>query len=212
MKKIFAVALIAAASSAAFAQTSKFEGLSGTAALGYQSVNPKFENAYDATGAALGEIGTSSSTGVVGNFGLDYTQRLSDNNVLIYGVDYAFGTGSKKDVTVGGRATTMTASYTQKYRFSIAPGFLISNDTLGYFKLGMGTATQKITDNTTEDFNAKFYSYGGGFRTMQADGMFYFGEINFISGTKKSNTANDGTTLDTKPSGYNIMFGIGKRF
>ncbi|MBU3677003.1 MAG: TonB-dependent receptor [Chitinophagaceae bacterium] len=38
----------------------------------------------------------------------------------------------------------MQSRYKQNHRFYIAPGFLMDNDTLAYFKLGTGTATQTI--------------------------------------------------------------------
>ena len=213
MKKLLltTAALLSIAGSA-LAQTSKFEGVSATLGLGYQSVKPKYDNFLN-RGTTPASIGSTNSTGVVGNLGLEYTSTMGSSSVISYGLDYMVGSGKESDLTYNGSAITDKSKYTQKHRFFIAPGTLIDNDKIGYFKLGYGQAEIKtISTGSSDTVTSNFFSYGVGMKVMKEAGFFYFGEFNMISGKGKAFVATDRSTWDSKGNGYNFIFGIGKQF
>lgn len=211
MKKIFAVALIAAASSAAFAQTSKFEGWSATIGLGYQSAKPKYSDLTDTQNRAMtAEAGNSN--GLVAGIGLEHGWALSSKYVLTAGLDYGLNYGGKGDINVyrgGALVGTERFQAKQETRIFLAPGWLIDNSTLGYFKLGYSKNKSKAeSDGQTETTNA--YTYGLGAKFMQSDDSFIYTEFNILQGKKEHFTGD--ISGDVKGGGYNIVVGYGKRF
>jgi hypothetical protein len=158
---------------------------------------------------------TNSSTGLTGNVGLEYTSSIGSNSVLSYGIDYTIGSGKDTAVSFDGVASsTAKMKYTQKQRLYIAPGALFDDNKLGYFKLGYGFSDINFSDTGSDiKTNNKFISYGFGMKIMKDSGYYYFGELNLISGQSKSNTEpKHGSTWDSKGSGYNMLFGVGKLF
>jgi len=122
---------------ASHAQVSKFEGLTATAGLGYQSTTTKISNLIGSD-AATHTASADASTSLIGNVGVEYGWALSEKSIISVGLDYNLGKG--KDVTPtfdGSVATTSAVNAQQNYRMSVSSGWLVNQDQLAYVKLGL---------------------------------------------------------------------------
>lgn len=195
------------------AQVSKFEGASATVALAHQSYSWEGATTRTLRGNTY-PITTAASKGLVGKIGLDYTWRLSEENFLAIGFDYAtnYGGHGQADVMVQGASVfTDQLKTKQKAKFFIAPSTMINLDTLGYFKLGYAQYHSKFqSDGETANLNA--ITYGVGAKFMASDSSYFFAEANMLSGRSMSYIASSGATVTAKPKGSEILVGYGIKF
>lgn len=190
------------------AQTSKFDGWSAHAAVGYQSIKPQLDNVVSGGDAMAVAVTTASS--LVGTIGLEYTWALDARYVLAAGLDYGLNYGKNSELGVLG-AVQDRVKVKQGVGFSVAPGMLVDKNTLAYLKFGYQGNTAKFeSDGTTESGNA--YIYGLGVKFLQKNDYFVFTELNYLAGKKKNLTEMSDTTGDIKATGYFLAAGVGKRF
>ena len=212
MKKLLLIISVFSISFLANAQVSKFEGASATVALAYQNISTDDINIV--TGAGAVNTGLSSaSKGVVGKVGLDYTWNLSDGKFLAAGLDYALNGGGTGDVdfqSQGVSVGTEVMKWKQKAKIFVAPSMLISQNTLGYIKLGYAQYQSKsMFDGKKDTFSG--ITYGVGAKLMSSEKGYFFAEANILSGRSKTFVEN-GSTITIKPKGSEILFGYGAKF
>ena len=195
------------------AQVSKFEGASANVALAYQSYSWDEVSAVTLAGNILTAT-HSASKGLVGKIGLDYTWRLSEENFLAIGFDYAMnggGYGSADIRSQGATVNTAQLETKQKLKVFIAPSTMINSDMLGYFKLGYSQYHSRWqSDGETANLNA--ITYGVGAKFMASDSSFFFAEANMLSGLSMSYIDSSGGTVKAKPKGSEILVGYGIKF
>ena len=195
------------------AQVSKFEGASATVALAYQSYSHHVASFVSDSGTIYG-VPHSASKGLVGKIGLDYTWRLSEENFLAIGFDYAANGGGngRYDLTVQGVSVYTDQHKTkQRAKFFIAPSTMINSNALGYFKLGYARYQTKYSRaNQTLKLNA--ITYGVGAKFMSSDSSYFFAEANTLSGRSTTYTTADGMRGRTKLQGSEILVGYGVKF
>ena len=174
MKKYYAAlgASLAVLAAPAFAENTPFAGPSVGASLSLQSAvisnqdNPNFKN-----GSGIGQ----QSAGLVlhGSYGLP----VSDQMVVLLGLDF-----NPVDIKSGEGTKTSKADFPYKLKnawsLSVAPGFLINNQSLGYVKLSYEGATFKDTD---ESKTIDGYGLGFGIRTEINANMYLNAEIKRVT-------------------------------
>jgi hypothetical protein len=99
------------------------------------------------------------------------------------------------------------------YDISVAPGFLISKDTLLYGKLGYYSVKAY---GDVEGFTQTGYSYGIGaktlFNTSSSGNHFYvYGELKSRAGNTIQQTSGS-NTFDMKAGGMSFLVGVGMNF
>ena len=195
------------------AQVSKFEGASATVALAHQSYSWEGATLVSDSGTIYG-VPNSASKGLVGKIGLDYTWRLSEENFLAIGFDYAMNGGGYGLVDVTYQGVTQVTDYLntkQKAKLFIAPSTMINSDALGYFKLGYARYQTKYSRaNQTLKLNA--ITYGVGAKFMSSDSSYFFAEANTLSGRSTTYTTADSLIGRTKLRGSEILVGYGIKF
>jgi len=100
------------------------------------------------------------------------------------------------------------------YEISLAPGFVVSKDTLLYGKLGYFSVR---ANSDTESYTQTGYSYGIGaktlFNTASLGNNFYvFGELKSRAGNTVKQTTSSGYTFDMKAGGTSFLLGVGMNF
>lgn len=219
-----AIALSALASSG-FAQ-SKFEGLYGQVAVGYESINPALTNTPISVSGQSATVplstSISSTSGGTGNIALGYTASLNKDYTLGIGAEY-YPIDSSKDnytVTLAGRSATGTFQKQNTYNIFIAPGMNVGTDGLAYLKLGYTGASFKSSQGSASSTeNLSGYSLGLGYKQFFSGNWYGFGEANYFSyGNSVDNqrasvgtrTLTWSTTLSANV--YNLLVGIGYKF
>lgn len=199
------------------AQVSKFEGLTATAGLGYQSTTTKISNLIGGWDALTHTLSADASTSLIGNVGVEYGWALSEKSVISIGLDYNLGKGKDVTPTFDGSADTNGAiNAQQNYRMSVSSGWLVNQDQLAYVKLGLVNVKSEfktLDTGVTDSANTNSYSVGVGTKIYDKSGsFFYFGELNYLMGRSKTATWHDGSVLSYKSDGYQFMVGVGKHF
>ena len=225
-KKLLVAAAAVVISSGAMAQ-SAFEGFYGQLGVGYE--NDSFANkSIYATGAS-GDGGNalSAPSQSAGNFsgaiGLGYNYSVAPNLVLGLGVDYnplAVKSGQNalsKNVTTGSNTTTQASN---RYNIFVTPGYQFGADKLGYIKLGYSAEQIKAEiTNTTSNVkagsgtsNASGYIVGLGYKQLINKNIYAFGEVNYMTYSNTSISVLSGLGVNTTPSAYQALVGVGYKF
>ena len=197
----------------AVAQTTQWTGWSAQAGLGYQSIKHQFDQVVS-EGADMA-VTASTAGSLVGKVGLDYTWALNASYVLAAGVDLGLNDGKASDFSAVNQTTNAAESGQIKFRqgvgVSLAPGVLVDKDTLAYFKLGYLSTTVKWEDGNSKE-TGKGLTYGLGAKFLQGNDYFFYTELKYLAGKKKSMTADVATTGNIQSTGYVMSVGVGKRF
>ena len=208
-----------------FAQ-SKFEGLYGQVAVGYEIINPTLTNTPISVSGISQTIplstSISSTSGGSGNVGLGYTATLNKDYTLGIGASYNFIESStdKYTSTLLGKTSTGTYQKQNAYNIFIAPGMNVGIDGLAYLKVGYTGVTFKSTEGSaSSNENLSGYSLGLGYKQFFAGNWYGFGEANYFSyGNSVDNqrasagtrTLSWSTTLNANV--YNLQVGVGYKF
>jgi opacity protein-like surface antigen len=204
MKKLtIACSLVAASySTASFADTKNFEGLSAAFNLGFVSAAVN-----NGIGAPYSQDGLGGKQSFVAGIDLSYGAKMSDTSVITVGVE--------ADLTQPAIFTAMQAGtetiLKQKNGFgvSIAPGTVINNDTLLYGKVSYNSMKLEINVDGEHVSSTNFtgFGYGFGIKTMISPTVFVKVEVNRVSfGAEIIDDALN------KPSGTTGVLGIGRSF
>jgi opacity protein-like surface antigen len=200
MKKLLICLAATAAVCSAQAQSGDFTGFSAGANMAMNAANISVPT-DTVTVDALGQ----QSIGV-GGFAA-YGLSIGSASVLSLGFDYSFSdikTGEIKSST-----TSLSAKIQNAWSFSIAPGAMLTDKTLAYFKLGfengkaVGSSTTEVSKNITGS------SWGVGMKTL-------FNKNNYLQVEVKQATYGaarfDGGTADFTARGTTGSVGLGFMF
>lgn len=160
MKKIIVVAMALAATSV-FAQASNFGGFS--AGLNLNTVSTNVKATYDGAGSFDG-IGQQSWNGSVQ---AAYGFVTSPSTVVSVGASYGLGNSKAGTLKVDGGSTYEVKTKNQLSVY-VEPGFLFSNSTLVYGKLGYERVKgiSSVDGDESGSDKLKGSSFGFGLRTM----------------------------------------------
>ena len=198
MKKLLICLAATAAVCSAQAQSGDFTGFS---AGGKLAMNAAGFSTTDAEGTLDG-VG-KQSLGVGGFVG--YGLSMGSASIITFGFDYSFSDVKTFETTSGDSSKLQNLS-----SVSIAPGTMLTDKTLAYFKLGFenGKAASTI-DGTTNTTNIAGTSWGLGTKTLFSKNTFLQVEIkqtNFRA-TRFENSITDITARGTTGSvGVGFMF------
>lgn len=233
MKKLLiASALTAAfASPAVFAQAQNFTGFGLQLSTGYQNNEVKGSNltVNGQTNFEEGQLGSqNSSNGEMPlNLGVSYTFALTDRFTLGALVEY-----NPLSMKAGGGYLTLDGvpqtddienkiegKLENQVSVSIVPGYVFTDSTMGYARLGWINATAKATPaDGSAGFskNTNGVLLGIGARHLFTKNVYGFAEATYAnySGADASLTSDDGNALKTKltPESYSFLIGVGVRF
>lgn len=196
-----------------FAQVKNFQGPSVYASTGYESWSVEPSNL---SASSLVTWDTFKPSAVPLNIGFDYTWALGEKNTLGIGVETNLlksSTTTGNQYYNGAYSESTSIQMDSYYDISVAPGFLISKDTLLYAKLGY----YSVKANTdSEGYTQTGYSYGIGaktfFNTLSVGNNFYvFGELKSRAGNTIEQTTGS-YTFDMKAGGTSFLVGVGMNF
>jgi hypothetical protein len=201
--------------STGFAQVKNFEGASLYASTGYDGWSLDLSN-YSGNSNVTWD--TFKPAAVPLNIGFSYTWALGDKNT--FGISAE--TNPLRSSTATGTQYYKGAAYDTAdiyvdsyYDVSVAPGILISKDTLLYGKLGY-YSVKGVGDSSS--FTQTGYSYGIGAKTLLNAGsgggnLYVFGEVKARSGnTVSQSVGSNGYTIDMKAGGTSYLVGLGVNF
>ena len=197
MKKLLICLAATAAVCSAQAQSGDFTGFSAGGNLAMNAAGYSLTNT-DGTDDGFGK----QSLGIGGFAG--YGLSIGSSNIITFGFDYSF---SDVKTFEGSSRTTKLQNLSS---LSIAPGTLLTDKTLAYFKLGFenGKAASTI-DGTTNSTNIAGTSWGLGTKTMFSKNTFLQIEVkqtNFRA-TRFENSVNEFSARSTTGSvGVGFMF------
>jgi opacity protein-like surface antigen len=165
--KLLVAAAATVVASSAMAQ-SAFEGAYGQLGIGYQSSKGKDNvsvNTFD------------SANGFASAVGLGYNFSVSKDFLLGIGAEYSFIPTSEANSTYIDEDSTVNEKYKNQntYNIFIAPGIVISKDSLAYAKVGYTGTTYKFPESKQ---NLTGYSLGLGYKQIINGGLYGFAEGN----------------------------------
>jgi len=199
MKKLLICLAATAAVCSAQAQSGDFTGFS---AGGNLAMNAASYSTTDTAGTTNDGFG-KQSLGIGGFVG--YGLSVGSSAIITLGFDYSFS-----DVKTFEGSSGTSTKLQNLSSLSIAPGTLLTDKTLAYFKLGFenGKAASTI-DGTTNSTNIAGTSWGLGTKTMFSKNTFLQIEVKQTNyrATRFENSVNEFTARNTTGSvGLGFMF------
>ena len=204
----------------AFAQTSQFEGLNLRAGFGSISQNIfKANMVYLANPNVPVYSPSADLNSTVLILGAGYTKALDDRFTL--GLEFNMSAHDSKSIHsmnyLGPTAYGVNMWNTNQFTLSVAPGYLLTPDTLVYSKIG----TLRVTTMCSNDIGSACASnhlqginFGLGVKQIFKDSDTYF----YIESNKNQLFSASLTTLSNpvsytlNASSINFIFGIGRHF
>ena len=195
MKKYYVAfgASLAVLAAPAFAENTPFAGPSVGASFALQSA---FISAPDSTTLTNGTGVGQQSAGLIlnGSYGLP----VNDKAVVLFGLDF-----NPVDIK-SGESKTGSFKLQNSWSLSVAPGFLINNQSLGYVKLSYEGATAK---NIDESKSINGYGVGFGVRTELSPNLYLNAEIKRVTYNSMTFGADTGKSLtDIGTVGFGYRF------
>lgn len=222
MKKVLLTALLSGLVGTASAQ-SAFEGFYGQIATGYENNTTKsttttFTSAQGTT-IYSDPAAIANSAPIV--IGLGYNFSITPQFLLGIGADYSLLTAKSATTasTSAGNDDNLSYSKTSnRYNIFLTPGYVIDKDKLAYLKAGY--SSQKLAgygaDGTAgPSANVNGYILGLGYKQMISNGLYAFGEGNYMGYMSKNVTMSSSTfsaVTPTTASAYNFLIGVGYKF
>ena len=223
-KKLLVAAAAVVISSGAMAQ-SAFEGFYGQLGVGYENNSFASKTAYDSTNNTGNPASAPSQSAgkFSGVIGLGYNFSVAPNLVLGVGVDYEpLEMKSGQNALTNNKSTGIntTTQAANRYNIFVTPGYQFGAAKLGYIKLGYSSEQLKAqipssAATSNQSFsgtsNATGYIVGLGYKQLIDKNIYVFGEANYMT---YSNTAisTGSTTVNTTPSAYQALVGVGYKF
>jgi len=204
MKKIFAVAVIAAASSAAFAQSGNFTGWSGGVNLDLAHSSSKLTdqaNGSTVDGFGKGTTGASARAG--------YGFATSSTGIVTVGMSYNL-TSPEIFNQQDSDGSYLKGKLKSSYALFVEPGTKLTDNTLLYGKISYEKSKlEASSDGGMLSKSISGMGYGFGVRTMLDKQMYLQVEVKRIGFSTK---AFDEAGVDFQPSSTIGSVGIGWRF
>lgn len=211
MKNFIALAAITAAcSTSAFAQVSNFTGPSASVNLDFVGSSIKGRNIAGADkGAEFGLGKDDVGATVQAAYGFELSPTAVVNVGATYGLTGYKVMDDKDSIAHGSKVNTVKA--TNVMSVYVEPGFLVSNSTLGYAKVGYETAKLDSLSGTVKaDLNISGIGYGFGMRSVLDKNLFIQVEVKRVV-YDETNFKGD-TESKFKPSATVGSIGIGYKF
>ncbi len=201
MKKILLGMLAISACFASYAQTTNFTGTNLGANFAFQASSvtvPLGTSSIDGIGQQNMGMTISASQGL----------EMSKTSVLLFGFDYSLSEAKVGEIRSTGTATLKAKNI---WTLSVAPGFLLSDETLAYLKVGYeGAQTVASSTGSTElTKNITGTSLGFGIRTMINKTSY----LQFEAKQTSYGAARfDGDTSDFTARATSASIGVGFKF
>lgn len=145
------------------------------------------------------------SVGVGGFAG--YGLSIGSSSILTMGFDYSFSDIKAADLK--GTTTSISAKLQNLWSVSVAPGTMLTDKTLAYFKLGFENGKAVASSTTETSKNITGTSWGVGMKTLFNKNTFLQVEVKQINfGTARM----DGDTIDFTARGTSGSVGVGFMF
>jgi Outer membrane protein beta-barrel domain len=204
----------------AFAQTSQFEGFNLHAGLGgiSQTVFKSDMVLLSNPQAPVSSPANSSSAPLI-NLGAGYNKALSEQYTI--GVEFNISARDSKHLSsvsyVGPYAFGSTIWNTNQYTVSLAPGYLLSPQTLLYAKFGLMKTTSMCVNDNGQPCNSNHLSgqnvgLGVKFLFNNSNNYFYMeGNKNQLFSTRLT-TASNPVLYSINGSTLNVVMGLGHHF
>ena len=198
MRKLLICLAATVAVCSAQAQSGGFTGFSAGGNLAMNAAG------YSVTNAGGTDDGFGKQSLGVGGF-VGYGLSMGSASIITFGFDYSFSDVKTIETTSGYSSKLQNLS-----SVSIAPGIMLTDKTLAYFKLGFENGKAAFTiDGTTNTTNIAGTSWGLGTKTLFSKNTFLQVEIkqtNFRA-TRFENSITDITARGTTGSvGVGFMF------
>ena len=224
MKKVLLTALLSGLVGTAAAQ-SAFEGFYGQIATGYEnntikSTTTTFTNAAGATVATYSDpAAIANSAPIV--IGAGYNFSIAPQFLLGIGTDYSILTAKSALITSTSPGNDDNVAYyktSNRYNIFVTPGYVIDKDKLAYLKAGY--SSQKVAGYSTDGTagpsgTVNGYILGLGYKQMILNGLYAFGEGNYMGYSSKNVTNTSGSytaSTPTSASAFNFLIGVGYKF
>lgn len=224
---------------------SQFQGFYGQISTGYENnrfanINPSWVNATQVGDFPFlhgtGSASTQSISSMPLVLGAGYFADLENNFMFGVGIDYsplAQSTGDFNHTSTRADGAvfpfdSMSYQVSNRVNVFIMPGYAFASDKLGYVKLGYSTQTLKYSQNPnsaglTSSFsssaNLDGFIVGLGYKQIVTDGLYGFGEANYITyanttinGNAQADTSTINMSSSPSVSAYNFLLGIGYKF
>jgi outer membrane immunogenic protein len=201
MKKILFIAAVAVTSFVphVFAQSRNFEGMS----LGVNLSAASSSSEISGAGFSNKNGDTSSHMGIQAAYGFPMGEAF----VLGVGATYDFGDLKGGSTSASGTAYELKGK--ERYSVYIEPGFVISNSSIVYAKIGYQGMKGEINLSTGQTFSDDYFGagYGAGIRTMVNKNLYFQAE--FIQANFDEKIQNG---IRSKPSATIGTIGVGYKF
>jgi outer membrane immunogenic protein len=199
MKKL----LITAAAAATFfvpqvfAQSRNFEGLS----LGVNLSAASSSTEVSGAGFSNNNGDTSTHAGVQAAYGFP----LGD--AFVFGIGATYDFGDLKGGSTSAAGTSYEVKGKDRYSVYFEPGFVISNSSMVYGKIGYQGMKGEINLSTGQTFSDDYFGagYGAGIRTMVNRNVYFqaeFLQVNFDEKTQNGVRSKPSATIGTIGVGY----------
>ncbi len=238
MKKNLLVAVAAVAISTGAMAQSAFEGFYGQLGVGYENntfgsstLNVGANSGHTGTGGANVGAPTQTASGFSGAIGLGYNYAVAPRLLLGVGIDYNPMTLTSGQAAVcNGCGAQSTTKVSNRFNIFVTPGYEIDKDKLAYMKFGytqeqvnmnLPAGPNTFTNSFNQTANAGGYTIGLGYKQLVDKNVYVFGEGNYMSyssvGLSQNGNNADGTgaqrvTINTTPSAYQFLVGVGYKF
>ncbi len=200
MKKLLICLAATAAVCSAQAQSGDFTGFSAGANMAMNASN------ISLTSGATTVDGLGQQSLGVGGFAA-YGLSMGSASILTLGFDYSFSdikAGEIKTTTTSGSAKIQNA-----WSVSVAPGTMLTDKTLAYFKLGFENGKAVGADTAEVSKNITGNSWGVGMKTLFNKNTFLQVEVKQVNfGAARF----DGSTTDFTARGTSGSVGLGFMF
>ena len=199
MKKLLICLAATAAVCSAQAQSGDFTGFSAGGNLAMNAGN--FTQPYD----VYSEFSFGMQSIGVGGFA-GYGLSIGNAAVLTLGFDYSFSDIKASELK---GATSSTSKLQNLWSVSIAPGTMLNDKTLAYFKLGFENGKAVSSSTTEVSKNITGSSWGVGMKTLFNKNTFLQVEVKQVNfGAARF----DGDTTDFTARGTSGSVGLGFMF
>ena len=201
MKKLLICLAATAAVCSAQAQSGNFTGFSAGGNLAMNAGN--FTAPQDPFFTELSYGMQSIGVGGFAGYGLS----IGNASTLTLGLDYSFS--DIKAAEVKGTTSSASAKIQNLWSLSVAPGTMLSDKTLAYFKLGYENGKAAFSSTTERSQNITGPSWGFGMKTLFDKRTFMQIEVKQVN---FSAARLDGTTADFTARGTSGSVGVGFMF
>lgn len=187
---------------AAHAESNRFIGGNVQIATGYQLNTPTLDNYSNNQTTS-----NSNINAIPLMLGLGYSLSLNQSTVV--GLSYEKNLVDTYSTTLStGSSTTESLAYTNQQRYSLTGGYLLSNFSMVYAKLGYASLT---TTKAANNFDLSGYVLGAGYKSFLNNYQYVFAEYNHTRMPETIFTV--GTySFNAKSIGHEFLLGFGLQF